>query len=110
VRWQSLDPNPDLDPNLDLDPNPDLDPHRGKLQDPGQAPNGDQYKSKALVKDYLSCKKDDASGERKCLKEGGRADLKGEREAVVAEVSLTGQQVQPEESIGKKTVNYSIDT
>ncbi len=72
------------------------------MQDPGQAPNGDQCRSKALIKDYLSCKKDDASGERKCLKEGGWADLKGEREAVVAEVSLTGQQVQPEESTGEK--------
>ncbi len=102
MRWQSLDPNPDLDPNLDLVSNPDLDPHRGKLQNPSQAPNGDQCRSKALIKDYLSCKKNDASGERKCLKEGGRADLKGESEAVVAEVSLTGQQVQPEESIGEK--------
>jgi hypothetical protein len=50
-------------------------------------------------------KKDDESGQRKCLKEGGRADLKGEREAVVAKVSLTGQQVQPEESTKKRAAN-----
>ncbi len=79
MAWQSLDPNPDS--------------------------SQDQCRSEALKKGYLGCKKDDASGERKFLKEGGRADLKGEREAVVAEISLTGQQVQPEESTKKRVAN-----
>jgi hypothetical protein len=36
--------------------------------------------------------------------------LKGESEAVIAEVSLTGQQVQPEESAKKRQpINYSTE-
>jgi hypothetical protein len=83
VRWQSLDPS------------------RTEVNIRIRA--GIRCRSEALKKDYRGCKKDDDRGERKCLKEGGRADLKGEREAVVAEISLTRQQVQPEESTGKKS-------
>ncbi len=97
MRWQSQDPNPDLDP------------HRAKLQDLGPDPRQDQCRYEALKKGYLGCKKVDESGERKCLKEGGRADLKREREAVVAEVSLTGQQVQTEESTKKRAANQAFN-
>jgi hypothetical protein len=83
------------------EPGPGSD--RGKLQDPFQIQaETNVHRNEALKKDYSV---DDASGERKCLKESGRADLKGERETVVAEISLTGQQVQTEESTGEKAAN-----